>query len=206
MRYQGKIIDWKDDQGFGFVIPNGGGQKAFVHIKAFSKISHRPADGDIITYEIATDGKERYFAKNIRFAGETSSNTPNKLSSLSVYFTITFCIFLALSVVLGLLPYAIGVLYLTLSIVTFFMYAKDKSAARNESWRIKEKTLHLLGLIGGWPGALLAQKTFRHKSKKQEFQNTFWVTVVANIFILSWLLLTKNGADSLRWVLSYIAQ
>lgn len=31
MRYQGKITGWKDDKGFGFVIPNGGGQKAFVY-------------------------------------------------------------------------------------------------------------------------------------------------------------------------------
>lgn len=39
MRYQGKVTNWKYDQGFGFVIPNGGGQKAFVHIKACSKTS-----------------------------------------------------------------------------------------------------------------------------------------------------------------------
>ena len=194
MRYQGKVTNWKDDQGFGFVTPNGGGKKAFVHIKAFSKISHRPTEGDILTYELATDESGRYFAKNIRFAGEaTTSSSSNKSSSLGTYFTVTFCLLIALSAFLGLLPLAIGGLYLTSSIVTFFAYAIDKSAAQNDRWRTKESTLHLLGLVGGWPGALLAQKTLRHKSKKQEFQTIFWVTVISNCVTLGWLLLTKNG-------------
>lgn len=193
MRYQGKVTNWKDDQGFGFVTPNAGGQKAFVHIKAFSKISHRPAEGDMITYELATDKSGRYFAKNIRFAGEVlTSSTSNKSSSLGTFFTVTFCLVIALSASLGLLPLAIGGLYLTSSMFTFLVYAIDKSAAKNDRWRTKESTLHLLGLIGGWPGALFAQKTFRHKSKKQGFQNIFWVTVIANCFILGWLLLTKK--------------
>jgi len=56
--------------------------------------------------------------------------------------------------------------YLILSLVTFIVYAIDKSAARKGSWRIKESTLHILAFTGGWPGALLAQKTLRHKSVK----------------------------------------
>lgn len=185
MRYQGKVTNWKDEQGFGFVTPNGGGQKAFVHIKAFSKISHRPTEGDIITYELATDETGRYFAKNIRFAGESSTSTnSNKSSYLGTFFTLTFCLLITILVSLGLLPLAIGGLYLTSSIVTFLVYAIDKSAAQNDRRRTRESTLHLLGFVGGWPGALLAQKTLRHKSKKQEFQTIFWVTVIANCFLL----------------------
>lgn len=58
MRYQGKISGWKDDQGFGFVSPNGGGQKAFIHINAFLKHSARPVAGDLVTYELAKDEKK----------------------------------------------------------------------------------------------------------------------------------------------------
>jgi uncharacterized membrane protein YsdA (DUF1294 family) len=54
--------------------------------------------------------------------------------------------------------------------------------------------LHFVGLIGGWPGALLAQGMFRHKSKKMEFQSVFWVTVVFNCAGLAWLLATGKAA------------
>ena len=48
MRHQGKITHWQDDKGFGFVEPDGGGERAFVHIKAFAVRSGRPAEGDLI--------------------------------------------------------------------------------------------------------------------------------------------------------------
>ncbi|MGZ8984689.1 MAG: DUF1294 domain-containing protein [Methylotenera sp.] len=206
MRYQGKVTSWKDGQGFGFVTPNGGGQKAFVHIKAFSDSFHRPIDGDLITYELTTDEKGRFCAKNIRFAGDSAiSSLPNKSSLLGTNFTILFCLVFALTALLGRLPLEIVGLYLTASTVTFLAYAIDKSAAKNNRWRTKESTLHLFGLAGGWPGALLAQKTLRHKSKKEGFQTVFWVTVLANCFTLGWLLTTKSGSDFLSSVLGQVA-
>ncbi|MDP1660063.1 MAG: cold shock and DUF1294 domain-containing protein [Methylotenera sp.] len=206
MRYQGKIANWKDDQGFGFVTPNGGGQKAFVHIKAFSNSSARPIEGDLITYELATDEKRRFCAKNIRFAGDrASSSAPNKISSLATSFSILFCVFLALLALIGLLPLALIGVYLAASTITFLAYAIDKSAAQNNRWRTKESTLHLFGLAGGWPGALLAQKMLRHKSKKEEFQTVFWTTVIANCFTLGWLLTTKSGSTILSSILAQVA-
>ena len=68
-----------------------------------------------------------------------------------------------------------------LSLFTFFMYWKDKRAAIKDKDRTPEKTLHLLSLLGGWPGALLAQKKFRHKTKKIRFKIVFWLTVLLNI-------------------------
>lgn len=206
MRYQGKVKNWKDDQGFGFVTPNGGGQKAFVHIKAFSNSAHRPTEGDIITYELATDESGRFFAKNIRSTvGTATTSTFNKSSSLGTSFTILFSLLFTLSALLGRVPLEVVGLYLASSIVTFLAYAIDKSAAQNDRWRTKESTLHILGLIGGWPGALLAQKTLRHKSRKQEFQTVFWVTVIANCFTLGWLLVTKSGSTFLSTILGQVA-
>lgn len=206
MRYQGKINNWKDDQGFGFVIPNGGGQKAFVHIRAFPKSSSRPIDGDLITYELASDEKRRFCAKNIQFAKKGSSSTAiYKTSSLATIFSILFCIFLALLALIGRLPLTLISMYLAASTITFIAYAIDKSAAQNNRWRTKESTLHLFGLAGGWPGALLAQKTLRHKSKKEEFQTVFWASVIANCFILGWLLTTKSGSILLSSILGQVA-
>jgi uncharacterized membrane protein YsdA (DUF1294 family) len=88
-------------------------------------------------------------------------------------------------------PTMILALYLVASAITFVAYAIDKRAARKGSWRTKEKTLHLLALIGGWPGALLAQKLLRHKTAKQPFRGVFWLTVVLNCGALAgWFFLT----------------
>lgn len=79
------------------------------------------------------------------------------------------------------LPAWIGIDYLLASVVCFIAYALDKAAARSRSRRTPERTLLLLGLVGGWPGAVLAQQWLRHKSVKASFQAKFWVTAVLNV-------------------------
>ncbi len=67
------------------------------------------------------------------------------------------------------------------------MYALDKSAARDDRRRTRESTLLLLGILGGWPGALAAQALLRHKSAKPSFRVAFWGTVVVNLLVIGWL-------------------
>jgi cold shock CspA family protein len=64
MRYQGRVTDWKDDRGFGFITPNGGGNRVFVHISAFGK-GQRPAVNDLVTYELVNDVKKGNRAANV---------------------------------------------------------------------------------------------------------------------------------------------
>ena len=78
--------------------------------------------------------------------------------------------------------------YIGLSALTFVIYAVDKSKARRGAWRVPESTLHFLALFGGWPGAILAQKMFRHKTQKRKFRAMFWITVIANCGALVWLI------------------
>ena len=92
-------------------------------------------------------------------------------------------------VIIGKIPFAVLWLYIIVSFITFGIYALDKSAAKNNQWRTREGTLHFLALIGGWPGALIAQKRFQHKSKKQSFQNIFFATIVFNCVFFVWLLM-----------------
>lgn len=77
--------------------------------------------------------------------------------------------------------------YAVIAALTFIAYALDKAAAKGNRWRIPESTLHVLALVGGWPGAILAQSILRHKSVKREFRLIFWVTVGINLFVLGWL-------------------
>lgn len=78
--------------------------------------------------------------------------------------------------------------YLAASVVTFAFYAFDKAAARKAHWRTPEITLHALGLLGGWPGALAAQHLLRHKSAKRSFLAVFWLTVGLHCAAAGWLL------------------
>lgn len=85
------------------------------------------------------------------------------------------------------LPLLAGAAYLVVSLSCFVAYAIDKSAARKGDWRTPEATLLLLGLVGGWPGAVLAQQWLRHKTSKASFQWKFQATVLLNLAGLLWL-------------------
>ena len=185
MRYQGRLSDWNDDKGFGFVVPNGGGDKAFVHIKAFARASRRPIVGDIITYAVARDPRGRLQATAILFAGKPKP--VDDRASPRWYgpaFALLFGAVLTGAVLTERLTMTVLVAYAARSGIAFIAYGIDKSAAKAGRQRTPEVTLHFLGLLCGWPGALLAQRMFRHKSRKREFQTTFWATVVINIAVL----------------------
>jgi uncharacterized membrane protein YsdA (DUF1294 family) len=83
--------------------------------------------------------------------------------------------------------------YVLISLLTLIVYAVDKSAARKGGRRVRERTLHLMALTGGWPGALIAQRLLRHKSRKQPFRAVFWLTVVLNCAVCMWLLTPYGG-------------
>ncbi|QBF26707.1 DUF1294 domain-containing protein [Pseudomonas tructae] len=76
------------------------------------------------------------------------------------------------------------------SLASFLLYWRDKQQARNQAWRTPEKVLHASELLGGWPGALLAQQRFRHKTRKLSFQASFWgIVAVHQVFWVDHLLL-----------------
>ncbi len=202
MRYQGKITNWKDDQGFGFITPNGGGNQVFVHIKSFANRQRRPEGNEIVTYELKADTKGRAQAQSVAFVGERSpSASSSGHSNIPLVLAAVFLVFVAGSVFAHKLPFAVFGLYFVASAIAFIAYALDKSAARNDRWRTAESTLHFFALVGGWPGALAAQRLLRHKSKKQSFQIVFWATVVLNCGVLSWLF-SPSGAEAFRSIIS----
>lgn len=188
MRYQGKITGWKDDQGFGFITPNGGGKQVFVHIKSFSNHQRRPELGEIVTYMLNTDAQGRLFADAVAFVeNRVAKRTATAYDNFLLTLAVVFLGLLLVAVVLRLLPTFVFGLSMALSMVTFAAYFIDKSAAKKGAWRTKEDTLHLLGLFGGWPGALIAQRFLRHKTIKLSFQVVFWLTVGLNCAALIWI-------------------
>ena len=102
---------------------------------------------------------------------------------------IFFLVVYAVASLAWSLPQMVGAAYAITSISCFIAYAMDKSAARARTWRTPETTLLLLGLVGGWPGAVLAQQWLRHKTSKQSFQWKFQLTVAVNLglfAVLAW--------------------
>ena len=74
--------------------------------------------------------------------------------------------------------------YLAISLLCFFAYGLDKYLAKKGAWRLAEKYLHFSSLIGGWPGALIGQEIFHHKTQKKSFRLLFCITLLINVVVL----------------------
>jgi uncharacterized membrane protein YsdA (DUF1294 family)/cold shock CspA family protein len=207
----GYLAKWKDEQGYGFIRSRKGkGREVFLHINALNQRHRRPQVGDVIHYQLAVDKKGRAYAryaslsrvrlKHVSKAAAIHDAQPNPSSKSvvrSFSLSLTLEVFLlALLPVLGSIHLVFTtsnpiplILYPVMSWITYVLYAKDKSRAREreKGSRITEKTLHIYELMGGWIGAFVAQRRLHHKSRKVSYQRVFWtITLVHQLFWLGW--------------------
>ena len=77
-------------------------------------------------------------------------------------------------------PILAVVIVLALSTAAFASQWIDKRKAGSGEWRTPENILHLFELLGGWPGAFLAQRSLRHKTAKLSYQIVFWLIVLVH--------------------------
>jgi uncharacterized membrane protein YsdA (DUF1294 family) len=82
---------------------------------------------------------------------------------------------------------------LFINFVTFVFYGIDKRRAVKEQWRISEKKLLTLIVLGGFLGALIGMQVFRHKTLKSSFLWKFWIIVAFWIFLVVRLLLIHSS-------------
>lgn len=190
MRFDGKISRWNDDRGFGYIDSTQGGEPIFMHVSEWPKGKARPHVDQMVSFEIELEPKGKRACKVLPLAQRrTPPRAPRARQApwgTATLFAIPafLLLYLTLSVLWGL-PRWVGGLYVAASLVSFVAYALDKSAAERGAWRTPESTLHGLALLGGWPGALLAQQWLRHKSSKQDFRRVFWATVMLNVAALA---------------------
>ena len=199
-RTQGTVTSWNDDRGYGFIVPDIGNYRAFFHISAFNSAG-RPADGDVVTYFAYTDKQGREAANDVQTTAHTAPRPRDPASrhaprgnaagvgTLAPVVLLIAAYFVADQI--WFLPKWLPWLYMGASVITFLAYAFDKAQARKHRQRVSEATLLLLGLAGGWPGAIIAQLVFRHKTLKRSFRVPFWITVEVNvvaIVTIVWLL------------------
>jgi uncharacterized membrane protein YsdA (DUF1294 family)/cold shock CspA family protein len=193
MRVKGKITDWNDVRGFGFVSALKGGERAFVHVSAFPTGSRRPTEGEFVSYTLGTDARGRLCATEVNFVVQQAKRSvPGNQKSISLLIascvSAAFFGVVALLAIGGRLWWPVVFAYIVTSIAAFYVYKLDKEAAQVSARRTSEAGLIVLGLIGGWPGALIAQHRFRHKTKKIAFRVEYWLSVLLNVAGLTWLI------------------
>jgi len=204
MRFEGHIKSWTDDRGFGFIEPTQGGQEIFVHIKAFTARTGRPQVNQPVSFEVELNHEGKKRAKNVEFIKPARTTSRSRINPATQWGTASllaipsFAALYLLVAILWKVPNKVALGYLLVSLLCFAAYYLDKSAAASDGWRTKESTLLLFGLLGGWPGAIVAQQFLRHKSTKASFRSAFWGTVVVNVaafvalsspFVSAWHLL-----------------
>ncbi|WP_300410588.1 DUF1294 domain-containing protein [Lagierella sp.] len=74
--------------------------------------------------------------------------------------------------------------YIIINIVAFLAYGYDKLAAKTDQWRLSEKNLLLLALIGGFAGCMAGRAVFHHKTLKREFAIVNIISALIHIWII----------------------
>lgn len=187
MRYEGKIVKWDDDKGFGFIRATQNSKDVFLHISQIHRLKKRPVINDLVSYDIVIDETGRFRAANVCYVLDKANK--NRSTSASFSYSFLIFIFLFLTFVIerslkGFLPPWFPLLVLGANLITFLYYYQDKISALKNDWRTSENTLHWFSLIGGWGGAYIAQKIFKHKHKKQSFMLTYKLTVLINCLVI----------------------
>lgn len=205
MRDQGRLVEWFDDQGYGFIQPNDASKgRVFLHIKNFARQGPRPIVGCALEYVVQLDGQGRYKAIQVTYLKASQSQKkyqPNSVQPETVVstklqpmqiFAIIYILFLALFTFTGLLSGMVLLFISIMNVMTYWFYAQDKEAAQNGNRRVPENTLHVLAFLGGWPSAWLAQQRLRHKTQKQPFRKIYFCTILLNILLILWLISPLN--------------
>ncbi len=212
MEQQGILRSWNDDKGFGFIRADN--RDYFVHISNV-RGEQRPQQGETVFFIAGKDNQGRLCAEHMRGADlsldrpairrkpqtakqakpalhHQSRNTPANLKR-TLSLLLAACTIPALGAWQAFEQSALLwplLMYIGMSLFSFLQYWRDKKNAQNGQWRTPEKQLHTVELLGGWPGALLAQQLLRHKTQKGAYQTVFWLIVL--IHQVYWL-------DQLGW-------
>lgn len=186
MNQRGRVVSWNDRKGFGFIQSTDGGQRLFFHIKAVAGGTRcRPSIGDRVRFRSGRDAKGRLQAAAVAVSGcSPRRNTQTAAALGAMGLTLGFLSLLGVGVIRQSLSAWVLKAYLVISAIALVLYQLDKLAAVKGRRRMPENTLHVISLLGGWPGAMLARQVLRHKTKKQPFRKVFWVTVALNLSAL----------------------
>ena len=179
-KLEGELVEWDDARGFGFIRPDGERDWVFIHIKSIKRIVNRPRPGDRLRFNVGVGRDGRSSAVNAEIIGANPVDpraaqrgrvapAPASLSSVRPALTLAITALVAAVLVVAPASSWLALLYLGAGVISIAAYWIDKRAAESSSWRIPEKTLHLIDIGFGIAGGLIAQHLLRHKTSKASF-------------------------------------
>lgn len=170
---EARIVEWNDDKGYGFL--GVGQERVFLHRRDFAERHKRPVVGDVIRFTLGLDAQGRTCAKDT-----VNVNDGGRITLPALVLLLGLLVLPAMAVDRSGVDWRWAAGYAGLiSAVSYGSHALDKRRARVKAWRISEIALHTPELLGGWPGAFLAQRRLRHKVSKFSYQAGFWLIVLA---------------------------
>ncbi len=187
----GTISEWNAEKGYGFITLSGQSKRIFFQLSDVSNREHLPKVDEYVRFELTKDVYGTVRATHVQRPA-----TFNFSVALAVWFTTVLCS----SVYLFDYSVIACVFYFLVSSITYAVYAFDKSAEQAGSWRVPTFTLYLLALIGGWPGALLAQSFLYHRYHDDTFKLIFWLMTIINFSTYCWTL-TEQGHEQMYLLL-----
>lgn len=207
MQLSGTVVYWHDDKGYGFVVCEQTTEKLFFHIRDNTQRNLRPQNGDRLQFSLQQDHKGRNIAAPWQFISANTNTNTNQIAATrsklklagerdiahTNYIALIFRIIVLVAVILGLLfgklLYVLPLLYIEASLFTYWLYKADKDAAiARHGSRLTEESLQLFSLIGGWPGAYIAQQKLAHKRSKRSFRREFALVILGNSLLIICLL------------------
>ncbi|MGY3571858.1 DUF1294 domain-containing protein [Vibrio sp. SCSIO 43135] len=188
MAIVGKVAEWNDLKGYGFITVENQATRIFFHITDVSGRAQRPRINERVQFSLAKDSSGGLRAVKVERP---------IVFNFSMAIVIWFSTIMVSSVWLFDYPVIILLYYLMASAVTYSLYGYDKTAEATGGWRVPETLLHVISVMGGWPGAILAQSILQHKSRVPVFMFIFWLTLLINFLLFCWTL-TPQGELELQ--------
>lgn len=191
----GRLVEWHDAKGYGWIDEDG--KRVFAHIKEFAPGQPRPQAGDLLAFTPGKDDRGRPRATAIRLQRQTGRIGAGTWLLLAALLVLPLLAGFRLAAPSWLVPAVMA----AASLVAWFQYAADKRKALRGEWREQEFMLQMTAFYGGWPGALLAQRRFRHKTAKKSFQRLFWGIVALHQLVAADFVLDHEPARRIALLL-----
>lgn len=159
MTQRGRLTEWNDDRGFGFITPLEGGSRVFVHISAFQHGNRRPAESDLVTYAVGPDDRGRMRATEVRFlvqARPSGQIVPKRNNAPSPRLGLLVLV----SVVLVLVAGVVGIALATAGLL------RDSATSQPFSARVADATTTPAPALEDPPAAAIVEppKTLKERN------------------------------------------